>query len=423
MKVTAKLVHDNSKNVLVLEVRIVGTTKGRKRIKVQGLKNPDFRFWDKKEQCFFSGTDTARDNNAFLAELRDRCVMLENDEHINSPSDFEEAYRAGIVPQKETLGEYISNMIRQMKGGVYMNKRPSRTYQTYVALLHKLEQEGSIIDVPLKDICDVHFRQFGKWISSLPKKNGKGNNYSGLMKRFKTVHTKAFEDGRNDNILRFRYTKEIPTQDDTKHSLLTKEQYRKFCTLDLSTIQQSGNDRNFYKELYHDFCIFLYETKSRPVDVLKAHSDEIKAGQNINTGKPEIFWEYVPEKKKNYQRHKTVKTPLNTTALAIIKKYEGQSSRGYVFPFAMNEYDWSGLKEDAEKWNKWNIRKQRALEMINVWLKKVQKPIGFDGNLTLYTFRHSAFTHACNADNANWGLIALEGGTSIKMLERHYVQN
>lgn len=423
MKVIAKLVHDNSKNVLVVEVRTKGTAIGRKRIKVQGLKNPDFRFWDKKAQCFLSGTDTARDNNAFLAELRDKCTTLENNERINSPSDFIEAYKANVIPQKETLGEYLTNMIEQMKAGVYMNKRPSRTYQTYIALLHKLELEGDIINTPLKDICDTHFRQFGKWISNLPKKGEKGNNYSNLMKRFKTVHTKAFEDGKNDNILRFRYTKEIPTQDDTRLSLLTKEQYRKFCIFDLACIKQSGIDRDFYKELYRDFCVFLYETKSRPVDVLKAHSDEIKEGRNVNTGKPVTYWEYVPEKKKNYQRYKTVKTPLNAAALAIIEKYSGQSSRGYVFPFAMNEYDWSGLKENAEKWNKWNIRKQRTLEMINVWLKKVQKPIGFDGNLTLYIFRHSAFTHACNTDNANWGLIALEGGTSIKMLERHYVQN
>ena len=79
--------------------------------------------------------------------------------------------------------------------------------------------------------------------------------------------------------------------------------------------------------------------------------------------------------------------------------------------------------QDAKSWNKWNIRKTRALELINYWLKKARVALNIDFNVTLYTFRHSALTHACMAEGANWGQIALESGTSIDMLEKHYVSN
>ena len=140
-----------------------------------------------------------------------------------------------------------------------------------------------------------------------------------------------------------------------------------------------------------------------------------------------MYWRYTPEKKKNYQTtDASVKAPLSKVALCIIKKYKGVNSQGYIFPFAMNEYNWDAAFDechwDAKKWNNWNNRKQRALEMVNAWLKKVGEILEIP-HLTLYTFRHSAFTHACNADNANWGIIAMEGGTSIKMLESRYVKN
>lgn len=201
-----------------------------------------------------------------------------------------------------------------------------------------------------------------------------------------------------------------------KRPSLTQEQFHTFCELDLTEIPQSGVDPDFYKALYRDFCVFLYETKTRPADVIRSHSD------NIVTNNGYKCLKYTPEKKKNSkERNKIVTAPLSKRALQIIERYKGQSSQGYIFPFSMNEYNWD-LK-NADSWNNWNNRKQRTCEMVNQWLKKVQTALDIAFPLTLYTVRHSALTHACMVDGANWGIIALESGTSIKMLEQHYVSN
>lgn len=425
-----KLACNNTKTALVIDVRLKGINEGRKRIKVEGLTNPDCHYWDYKEQCFKSGTDTARINNPRLVELKAFCNELISNECITSTEAFAEAFRTRTTPTKETFGEYLSNVIKGMKAATI--KHPSRAYQVYITLLHKLEKEGTIINKPLEEISDVEFIQFGEWILKDKHKGGLGGvNYRNLMKNFKAVHQRAFETKRNTNHLDYPYTRYATNKAYKKPQSLDKEQYKKFAELDVSLIPQSGTKAALYKELYHDFCIFLYETKTRPVDALKVKASDIRKEKDIKTGKLRYYWNYTPEKKKNYQTtDASVKAPLSTVALGIIEKYKGQSSQGYVFPFAMNEYDWSDAFNEtdwnAKKWNNWNNRKQRTLEMINVWLKKVADKI-FEGNevprLTLYTFRHSAFTHACNADNANWGITAMEGGTSIKMLESRYVKN
>lgn len=50
----------------------------------------------------------------------------------------------------------------------------------------------------------------------------------------------------------------------------------------------------------------------------------------------------------------------------------------------------------------------------------MEKPLKFKG-LTLYMFRHTAFTVACKEMKESYFEIASHGGTSVKMLEDHYV--
>ncbi len=64
------------KGVLCVVVAYKGTSQGRKSYIIDGVINPDFRYWDKKAQCFQSGTDTARVNNPVLDALRTRCNEL-----------------------------------------------------------------------------------------------------------------------------------------------------------------------------------------------------------------------------------------------------------------------------------------------------------------------------------------------------------
>lgn len=418
------------KGVLCVVVGYKGTPQGRKSYVIDGLTSPDFRYWDKKHQCFTSGTDTAKANNPILDTLRPLCDELVNNSAITSPDEFITALKSGVIPSDVlTLGAFLSSLIDEMRNGTN-NKRPSKNYQCYINLLHKLEREktaqynGKVLDlinVPIAEIDNKCFIQFSNFILSLSDDEGR-TNYLNIMKLFKQVHTKAYDRELTNTVLRYKYTDNAPLLSDEiaeKLPSLTLEQYAQFVALDVTTLPKSGTLSYDLMQMYKDFCIFLYETKLRPVDVTRAHFD------NVVTVNGTKFYRYIPEKKKNNKetnKAKTVYAPLSDMALAIIDKYKGQSKQGYIFPFSLNEYNWDMMS--AKDWNKWNNRKARLQEMINSWLRnKVAKALNWDIVPHLYTFRHSTLTHACMADNANWGIIALNGGTSIDMLQRHYVSN
>lgn len=416
------------KDILCVVVGYKGKSQGRKPYAIDGLTSPDFRYWDKKTQRFTSGTDTAKANNPVLDAVCARCDELLNNPAITSPSEFIDALRSGVAPSAVlTLGEFLRSLIDEMRNGTN-NKRPSRNYQCYVNLLHKLEKEETaqyqgkqldLISVPISEVDNKCFIQFSKFILSLSDEEGR-RNYLNIMKLFKQVHTKACDRELTDTPFRFKYTDYAPFVADTdveKLPALTPEQYAQFVALDVRTLPKSGSLTYERMQMYKDFCIFLYETMTRPVDVTRAHAKSIAS---INC---KLYFRYVPEKKKNYrEKNKTVYATITDTALSIIEKYKGKSKQGYVFPFSMNEYKWDMM--NAKSWNTWNNRKARLQEMINKWLReKVATALNWDIEPSLYTFRHSALTHACMSENANWGAIALSGGTSIEMLQRHYVSN
>jgi hypothetical protein len=172
-----------------------------------------------------------------------------------------------------TLGDYLNQLIKTMQNGDD-NRKPSKNYQGYINLLHKLEKEGVIINVPLSEIDNRCFISFGKFILNLPPDKGR-SNYANIMKLFKCVHNKAFNHELNNNVLRFDYMKDAPVKDTKKRISLSEKQYQKFVNMDLSAIAQSGHDRMYYKELYRDFCVFLYEMKMRPADLVRLHSNDI----------------------------------------------------------------------------------------------------------------------------------------------------
>ena len=88
--------------------------------------------------------------------------------------------------------------------------------------------------------------------------------------------------------------------------------------------------------------------KMRPCDLIKLHTNDIDTERNTL-----CYW---ATKKKNYTKQESaiVRAALSKVAKKIIKKYAGKSSMGYVFPFAMNEYDWQ-LKDNVS-FNKWYNR-------------------------------------------------------------------
>jgi integrase len=389
---------------------VTGTTK-RHYKKVDELINPNFNYWDKKQQRFNEATQDAIHNNAVLQTMHAKYQRLIDTFNPTTGKElFAMSETASKVDAKRelTFGEYIQQYIDREKHRPV--KKPSKAYQPYINLLHKLEFEGNVINVPLSEIANKHFIQFGNFILSLPNDKGR-TNYKAIMSYFKAVHNKARNNELNDNELRYDFRTYAPTRVEKEITALTVEQYQQFVNLDLSKIPQSGVKPEYYKELYHDFCMFQYEMKSRPVDCVRLNHSDIVAY------KGKYCIKYIAEKMKN--KCKATVNLITPTAQSIIDKYKGKSSKGYVFPFAINEVDWNF--DDPDNWNKWNNKKAKQLEKVNHFLKQVAGVLGVERDaLYNYIFRHTTFTHEIEKNNKSLLTIAKEGGTSIDMLGKNY---
>ena len=410
---------------------VKGTTTRHYKV-VNGLKSPNFDYWDKKEQRFMEPSFEAIYNNNLLCAMqrfyesewkhgrfKDGKTMFKNTRFVYN-DEFSCSFDALSAKKSETeqesprekeptLGQYVESLIQEMKYDSL--KVPSRNYQCYITFLHKLQKEGNIIDTPISKVDDMSFIRFSDFVL----KTLKGANYKGLMKRFHAVIVKAKKSKLSNVTLEFSYSDFAPKKkNDIERAIngvaiLTEKEYDDFVNMDLDQIVWGGYDPARYNELYRDFCMFMYEEKLRPCDALRLKKSDIKDGIVVIANK----------KKMNYKDSSSViqKTPLTEKARLIMEKYAGQSSKGYVFPFSMNEHDWNIF--ECSSFLTWNNRKARTLEQINTFLKKVKVVLGVN-ELTLYTFRHSTFTHEINNGSKSILQIAKEGGTSVAMLEKHY---
>lgn len=374
---------------------------------VPELIRPNYECWDRKKQLFMEATSTAIHNNDVLRKLRDKLEYLIDIHYPHHPKQLFDLYDMTLnTGLALTFGDYVIRTINVMKDA--KNKRPSKNYQKYINLRNKLECIESLYNKPLRDIGNDDFISFGNYI--LQQDDKTKNNYKHLMKLFKSVHAKAVQDGLNSNSLIYRYMDKAPIKKAVKRIALTEKQYKTFVNYDLSKIDSHGINTMYYKELYRDFCIFMYESMMRPADIIKLHHNDIRNN---------LYIEYEPEKKKNYidEDYRVTRTPLTKKMKRIIKKYSGKSSQGYVFPFSMNNYEWD--MDDTKSWNAWQNRKQSQLEAINNFLHKFESILKASP-ITCYTFRHTTFTHAINDSKTNLIDIARHGGTSVTMLDRHY---
>lgn len=401
------------KHGLVLRITEQGQTNGS-RVKVKNLVNPDFTAWNKKTQQFNGTSKDAVYNNRLLTKMMKEYQTALKQGGFDTPGELKSFVETGerVVksqPKQITLGEYLKELIHDMKHE--KNRMPSKNYQNYITLLHKLEDERKIIKTPLNEVDDTHFIAFGKYVLW----ELKGKNYLGLMKMFHTTIVKARRSKMTDKVLDYPYRNDAPKDIEKAWKkakdgidILTCKQLQKFKEMDLLTVVDKRDVD--YAEMYRDFCIFMYEMKMRPCDLIKLHKNDIDKKTNTL-----CYW---ATKKKNYTKQETaiVRPVLTKVAKDLIKKYANQSSKGYVFPFALNEYDWDF--RDNVSFNKWYNRCQAQLYTINRFLKKVAEKLKVD-KLTLYTFRHSAFTHAI-LNGENLMKLAKEGGTSIDMFQRHY---
>jgi integrase len=384
---------------------------------VKGLINPNLDKFDKSDGKKWMFADLAKDsihNNIVLLETLERCQKIIEARNPATGKELLDLYSNGGVEacKSETLGIFLQSCIDDMRTGKD-NRLPSRNYQNYIALLNKLKAEGTILNIPLSDINDSHFIRFSNYINSLPWNKGK-SNYSNIMMEFKAVHGWAVERGKNKNTLVFPYGKNAPKKAAKKRFALTQEQYKAFCNLDLSLIPLPCVNSDYYKELYRDFVMFMYEMFMRPCDVISLHTDQIHVTENG------AYIEYKVEKNKSKNDKLTI-TPITDKARQIIDKYAGKSLGGYVFPFSMNNTKWD--KTNHESFHKWDNKRSKTEEKIRSFIKKTAEYIGVDPKgFVEYTFRHSTITHAV-LNGADPFILSKIAGTSAGVIDNHYTND
>ena len=416
------------KGLVCLVCAFKGIPSSRKALPIEKLESYNPSTWDKKTQRFQSVTDTERANNAILDAIKDKCDELLDTGYITTPQQLIDAIKENKEAEDltEKLGDFISVLIDEQR------QLPTKNYQLYLSLLHNLDGEDhksakgkvrkfekpmyngvALVDTQIEKIADEHLMAFANWV----KRVKKGANYKNLNATLLHVVNEAKKRKKNFNVIEYRFREYAPIGvKDTIEPLkaLTAEQFEKVLTFSGQVINPKGHRNRQMQPLYLDFALLQYYTMARPADVLLWRSDMIHTQANgIKVLK------YIPYKKRTHDKPQQVQLPLNSNALAIIEKYSGQSKGGYLFPFPMNETRWDITTKDGN--DKWRIASNTIFGNINAHLKKIGTLIGVEG-LTLYYFRRSVFSHVANT-GINLALLAKHGGTSVKMLEQHYIKD
>lgn len=412
---------------LALEISRKGFN--RAFIAVKNLTSPDYTRWDCKQQCFTGLGDDVAHNNHVLKSLLDAVQFVLDAGTFTAPKDVTAAYKAGLsieckknVKLLELVGRIVTDMQNKTVGR-------SANYQLYQNLLRKLSAVNApkykgqrLADCDVTNLTDAHFAAFGAWVLNVLE----GKGYKNLMITFaaalNTYGRKYY--GLNIPILSHKWRDLIPkkkrtgltaaemeTANASAIPALSLRDIKRFAAFDLSKIAPKQQRNAFLMELYRDFALLMYHTTARPADVLQW--DYIH-NYNLITG----CISYIPHKLRN-RGGKIVTIALNNEAKAIIEKYKGMSKGGYLLPLPINETTW-GDDIDGETFTRWEIKRNNTLQHINSNLQKIAAALGITTPVTLYTFRRSAITHACNCKGANVYEIARNAGTSVAMIEKHY---
>lgn len=327
------------------------------------------------------------------------------------------------LSKKMTVGAFLERTIHDMKNPTRL--RPTSSYQVYVTLLHRLQEEGEVISMPVSRLSERTMRHLAKWLLRRKGAKGKTNNYLGLMKTFTALVNKAHRARLTRYKADFPYRDLAPKRRRTVKAAdilegggnvrsLSRVQYEAFVKMDLREVEVHGGPHmEYWKEVYRDFCVMLYELKSRPIDVLQLHEDNIAA----DPASGRLLCSYIPAKKANMQS--VVIVYLSEAAERIVEKYSGKSRGGYIFPFRMNERRWN--LASAEQFHSHYKAARNQLWKINKFLHAAGRPMGVPFQLTLYAMRRTAITHAIMENRIPLPALARMAGTSVRMIERHYM--
>ena len=364
--------------------------------------------WDKNKSRIKSSVPHSEENNGILSQLMSKYTNVIAENKSISAKELSRFFDKKKSCSLVSIDELIKRDIENEK------KKKGCNYKNYEKLHRRLlEFRPNLKDITISKVDEAFCIDFRDWIVDVHK-----TNYEKTTKCFMALLRRISEDKSIswtiEKINGYSFKKNAPiwsgASGDELPEALCDEEIRSFYKFDpVANVEKRIADR---VEIYYDYCIFMLETYMRPVDVLLLKKDNIKTNKTMFRV-PTI--QYIPKKKENLKGKKAVQVPLSRTALSLVEKYKGQSPDGYIFPIASSERI-KGYEDGVEGFAK------RINMDINVWLKTVDKTLGFNRGVkfNLYVFRHTSISVGLNIHKHSASTIAGLAGTSIGVIEKHY---
>lgn len=362
-----------------------------------------------KRTSYYVGKDTdSKHNNNQLNNLLEKLeeIVSVNPE-LTTPKQIVDFYSGkDIKPKQEEKPKTLDMFFQECIDFIRYTENSSN-YKNYVTAKNSIakvypELSKKILkDISKGDVVKLQECLLTKAPTAFMK----------TMKIFQATINKAIEKELNNNSFKWNWKENAPKHETNHHQYIENDKLYQIFNIDLKEI--CGKMQIGKCEMYLDIIKLMYNTQSRPVDTMQFNINDIKEIEGV------MYWIYTPVK-KSIKANKGKKTneamsPLNNEAMAIIEKYKHNADtlNGYIFPITTNKRVY---KDNIQKCNVRN----RILYNVNELLKKIGEFVGVD-NLTVYDFRHARLTNLVSSKEIpNWA-IAKAAGTSIKMLDKHYV--
>ncbi len=358
-------------------------------------------------------------NNLLLSQMLEKYQAVINQFPNLSPKEIKGYFDAGSESTLKELPSFIDFVTYVIDK--WRKEVASSNYQLYITFQNVLKESKLPFQYkPINEVTNEDFENFAIWI--LEKR--KGVNYINLCKRFKAVVNREDFKEYNKNEFTYKYQRSKPVEFIDKNSnastllqrvknditYLSDNQLKTFISMDLSKF----NVKN--AELYRDYCLFLYYSSARPIDVSTFNKYRLTE---------ENLYVYLPQKMKRFagikgkeEKHVAIR-PLPKEAMDIIKKYGFKKEYNYhLFPFQFNKTPWNDL--DPVEYQEHYTKITRQQDKINKFLKLIGKELKLAFPLQLYCFRHSIITNTIANGSCNVRDVAFMAGTSEDMVHTHY---
>lgn len=358
------------------------------------------RHWKADKERFSSYAVSFKENNKALEEFKQVYQNLCKEHPEFNARQVAMFYSNSIIAKRERASSGQSTFVEQYIEIIIEREKKKQgcNFEVYKKLLAKCRKV--IPDFNYLTFSDIDYDYCVKLAGIFAKSGG----FVGISKSFRAVLGRASREKDVDFSLAkigdFNFNDYNPNKYDNglrSPDVLTPEQMRDFMDISVVNLTPGWKDR-VQVELFHDFCIFMFQSFFAPCDVIKLKASNITRSHTISA--------------RRKKTHKMVEIPITPKMEEIILKYSGKSDDGYIFPIMDDEIEASHATTKDYLFKKFR-------QKLNVWLKDVGDELGCKFNLYAYVFRHTAITVAID-HGLPVSYVAYAAGTSVEIIQKHY---